>query len=38
MKPHVLDKPILRDIFWFIVLPYQLRQWLDGAARAKGGS
>ena len=27
MKNHYLDKPILRHLFWFIVLPYRLKQW-----------
>lgn len=26
MKKHFLDKPILRHLFWFIVLPYSLKQ------------
>ena len=26
-KKHFLDKPVLRDLFWFIVLPYRLRQF-----------
>ena len=25
-KKHFLDKPILRDLFWFVVLPYRLEQ------------
>lgn len=25
---HVLDKPILRDLFWFVVLPHRLQEWL----------
>lgn len=29
MKNHILDKFILRDLFWFIVLPYQFKQWLE---------
>jgi len=32
MKNHPLDKPILRDLFWFIVLPHRAKQWLQ-----KGG-
>jgi hypothetical protein len=28
MKRHFLDKPILRHLFWFIVLPYSLKQFL----------
>lgn len=28
MSKHFLDKPILRGWFWFIVLPYNLKQWL----------
>ena len=27
MKKHILDKPILRNIFWFIVLPNRLDQF-----------
>lgn len=27
MKKHILDKPFLRDIFWFIVLPYRAKQF-----------
>lgn len=26
MKKHFLDKPILRSLFWFVVLPYRLKQ------------
>jgi len=25
MKKHVLDKFILRELFWFIVLPYNFK-------------
>lgn len=25
---HWADKPVLRDLFWFLVLPYRLRVWL----------
>jgi hypothetical protein len=25
----MLDKPILRDLFWFIVLPYKFGLWLE---------
>lgn len=32
MKDHFLDKIILRDLFWFIVLPHRFKQHL-----AKGG-
>jgi hypothetical protein len=28
MKKHWLDKPILRDLFWFIVLPYRMKMFL----------
>ena len=28
MKKHWLDKPIFRDLFWFIVLPYQMKMFL----------
>lgn len=24
---HWADKPILRHLFWFLVLPHQARQW-----------
>lgn len=27
MSKHWADKPLLRDFFWFLVLPYQFRQW-----------
>jgi hypothetical protein len=27
-KKHWADKPILRDLFWFKVLPHQFKQWL----------
>lgn len=27
-RKHFLDKPILRDLFWFIVLPYKLKVYL----------
>ena len=29
MKNHPLDKFILRDLFWFLVLPHRLRQHLN---------
>lgn len=29
MKKHILDKPILRDLFWFIVLPHDFKMWLE---------
>lgn len=29
MKKHPLDKPILRDLFWFVVLPHRLKQRLN---------
>jgi hypothetical protein len=28
MKKHFLDKPILRDLFWFIVLPHRLKMFI----------
>lgn len=28
MEKHWLDKPILRDLFWFIVLPHRLRMFV----------
>jgi hypothetical protein len=28
MKKHWLDKPILRDLFWFIVVPHQYKMWV----------
>jgi hypothetical protein len=28
-KRHWADKPILRDLLWFLVLPYQAKQWLQ---------
>lgn len=28
MKDHWLDKPFLRDLFWFVVLPHRLKQHL----------
>lgn len=27
MTKHWADKPILRDLFWFLVLPFQWKQW-----------
>lgn len=27
MEKHWLDKPILRDLFWFIVLPHRLKMF-----------
>lgn len=27
-KPHWADKPLLRDFFWFLVLPHRFRQWM----------
>lgn len=35
MKNHWLDKPILRDLFWLVVLPHRLKQHL-AAIRARG--
>ena len=29
MEKHILDRVILRDLFWFLVLPYNLEQKLD---------
>ena len=29
MKKHFLDKPILRNLFWFIVLPYRLKVFIE---------
>jgi hypothetical protein len=26
---HWADKPILRQLFWFLVLPHQAKQWVD---------
>jgi hypothetical protein len=31
-KPHWADKPILRDFFWFLVLPHRFGQWLHATA------
>lgn len=28
-RNHFLDKPILRDFFWFIVLPYKLKHHVE---------
>lgn len=28
MKKYWLDKPILRDLFWFIVLPHRLKMFV----------
>lgn len=28
-RKHWADKPILREFFWFLVLPYQLKQWKE---------
>lgn len=25
---HPLDRPVLRDLFWFVVLPHNLGLWL----------
>jgi hypothetical protein len=27
-RKHWADRPILRDFFWFLVLPYRFKQWL----------
>lgn len=35
MKKHFLDKVILRDLFWFIVLPYRLEQFARQNAQKK---
>ena len=37
-KKHFLDKPILRDLFWFIVLPYNLEQQLEEAQKQNNAS
>lgn len=29
MKKHVLDKLIIRELFWFIVLPYRFKVWQE---------
>jgi hypothetical protein len=34
LKPHILDKPILRDLFWFIVLPHDLKRTIASRIRA----
>jgi len=28
MNKHFLDKPVLRDFFWFVVLPYNLETFV----------
>jgi hypothetical protein len=28
IKKHFLDKPFLRHLFWFVVLPYKLKMFL----------
>lgn len=28
IKKHFLDKPILKNLFWFIVLPYRLKMFI----------
>lgn len=35
MEKHILDKVILRNLFWFIVLPYKLEQHLESKAEKK---
>ena len=27
-EKHWADKPVLRSLFWFLVLPYQFNQYL----------
>lgn len=27
MSKHWADKPLLRDFFWFLVLPHRFKQW-----------
>ncbi len=27
MKKHILDKFIIRELFWFIILPYKFKVW-----------
>lgn len=29
LAKHWADKPVLRDIFWFLVLPHQFKQWQE---------
>lgn len=29
MKKHVLDKFIIRELFWFVVLPYRFKVWQE---------
>jgi len=34
LKKHPLDKVILRDLFWWVVLPHRVRQWIaKGSAK-----
>lgn len=33
MTKYWADKPILRDFFWFLVLPYKLRQNIERATK-----
>lgn len=28
-EKHFLDKPILRHFFWVIVMPYNLKKWIE---------
>lgn len=35
VKKHWADKPILRDFFWFLVLPYQFGQFLQSRSAAE---
>ncbi len=35
MKKHILDKFILRDFFWFIVIPYNFKIWKKAQVKDK---
>lgn len=34
-KTHWADKPVLRDLFWFLVLPYRLENYIKTNSRIK---
>lgn len=38
MRKHWADKPILRELFWFLVLPHNFGEWMrQRRARKESG-
>ena len=34
---HPFDRPLLRDLFWFLVLPHRLQQWVQTSRAVPAG-